>query len=49
MKEQYEWNDCPILQDVYPENKFDHTFGIWPDSAVNNSKNIKIFDLGCIF
>lgn len=34
MKEKYDWTDCPILLDVYPGNKFDLTFGIWPDSAV---------------
>jgi len=24
----------PVLADVYPQNKFDESFGLWPDNMV---------------
>ena len=34
-KEKYDIPDeFPVLQDVYPNNLLDETFGIWPDNMI---------------
>lgn len=34
-KDKYGVPDAlPIILDVYPQNQFDETFGIWPDNMV---------------
>jgi len=40
--------ECPILLDIMPNDKFDVTFGMWPDNMVA-FKNGEFIFRGCIF